>query len=39
MSEGNLQAREDSPIDTYIATDKGEKENKILLDKAKHKLV
>ena len=39
MSGDNLQALEDSPIDAYIATDKGEKKNKISLDNTERKLV
>jgi len=39
MSGDNLQALEDSPIDTYIATDKGEKKNKVSLDNTERKLV
>jgi transposase len=39
MSGDNLQALEDSPIDTYIATDKGEKKNKISLDNTERKLI
>ena len=39
MSGDNLQALEDSPIDTYIATDKGEKKNKLSLDNTARKLV
>ena len=39
MSGDNLQALEDSPIDTYIATDKGEKKNKTSLDDSERKLV
>jgi len=38
MSGANLQALEDSPIDTYIATDEGEKKNKIALDDTVRKL-
>jgi transposase len=39
MSGDNLQALEDSPIDTYIATNKGEKKNKISLDNTERQLV
>jgi len=39
MSGDNLQALEDSLIDTYIATDKGEKKNKISLEGSERKLV
>jgi hypothetical protein len=39
MSGDNLQALEDSPIDTYIATDKGEKKNKNALDDTERKWV
>ncbi len=39
MSGDNLQALEDSPIDTYIATDKSEKKNKIALADSDRKLV
>ena len=39
MSGDNLQALEDSPIDTYIATDKGEKKNKVSLDDIERTLV
>ncbi len=39
MSGGNLQALEDSPIDAYLATDKGEKKHKTLLDDSERKLV
>jgi len=39
MSGDNLQALEESLIDTYIATDKGEKKNKISLEDSERKLV
>lgn len=39
MSGDNLQALEESLIDTYIATDKGEKKNKISLKDSERKLV
>jgi len=39
MSGDNLQALADSSIDTYIATDKGEKKNKISLDNTERKQV
>ena len=39
MSGDNLQALEESPIDTYIATDKGEKKNKTSLEDSERKLV
>jgi transposase len=39
MSGDNLQALEDSLIDIYIATDKGEKKNKTSLDDTERKLV
>ena len=39
MSGDNLQALEDSTIDVYIATDKGEKKNKTALDDSERKLV
>lgn len=39
MSGDNLQALEESPIDTYIATDKSEKKNKASLDNTERKLV
>lgn len=39
MSGDNLQALKESFIDTYIATNKGEKKNKILLDETERKLV
>jgi len=39
FSGGNLQALEHSSIDTYIATDKGEKTHKIPLDGSDRKLV
>ena len=39
MSGDNLQALEDSPIDIYIATDKGEKKHKTSLDDSERKLV
>ncbi len=39
MSGDNLQALEDSSIDTYIATDKGEKKNKLSLADSERKLV
>lgn len=39
MSGDNLQAVETSGIDTYIATDKGEKKNQLSLDDSGRKLV
>jgi len=39
MSADNLQALEASPIDVYIATDKGEKRSKVPLDESTRKLV
>lgn len=39
MSGDNLEALEESRIDAYIATDKGEKTNKIPLDESDRKLV
>ena len=39
MSGGNLQSVEKTPVDTYIATDKGEKKNKTPLTKTNRKLV
>jgi hypothetical protein len=39
MSGDNLEALDESPVDVYIATDKGEKENKILLSESERKLV
>jgi transposase len=39
LSGDNLKALEDSPIDVYIATDKGEKKNKTSLDDSERKLV
>ena len=39
MSGDNLQALEESPVEPYIATDKGEKKNKISLDDSERKLV
>ena len=39
MSGDNLQALEESSVDTYIATDKGEKKNKVALDETERKLV
>ncbi len=39
MSGDNLEALEESPIDVYIATDKGEKTSKIPLDESERKLV
>lgn len=39
MSGDNLQTLKDSPIDAYIATDKGEKKNKTALDESERKLI
>lgn len=39
MSGDNLNALEESSIDTYIATDKGEKKNKVPLEDSERKLV
>jgi transposase len=39
MSGDNLEALDESPVDVYIATDKGEKENKIPLSESERKLV
>ncbi|SHN92378.1 transposase IS4 family protein [Bathymodiolus heckerae thiotrophic gill symbiont] len=39
MSGDNLQALKESPINTYIATDKGEKKNKDSLENTERKLV
>jgi len=39
MSGDNLQALEESSIDTYIATNKGEKKNKTSLEDSERKLV
>ncbi|MFW5443366.1 MAG: IS1182 family transposase [Methylococcaceae bacterium] len=39
MSGDNLQALKDSSIEPYIATNKGEKKNKISLDETERKLV
>jgi len=39
MSGHNLEALEDSPIDAYIATDKGEKQKPTALDESQRKLV
>ncbi len=39
MSGDNLHALEESSIDTYIATDKGEKKNKTSLEDSERKLV
>ena len=39
MSGDNLQALEDSTIDAYLATDKGEKKNKSALDNSDRKLI
>ena len=39
MSGDNLEALDESPVDVYIATDKGEKKNKIPLSEAERKLV
>ena len=39
MSGDNLETLEECPIDVYIATDKGEKTNKIPLDESDRKLV
>ncbi len=39
MSAHNLEALEDSPVDGYIATDKGEKTNTIPLSESKRQLV
>ena len=39
MSGDNLEALEESPVDVYIATDKGEKKNKIPLSGSERKLV
>lgn len=39
MSADNLQAAQTKSIDTYIATDKGEKKNKTPLDESQRKLV
>jgi len=39
MPGDNLEALEESPIDVYIATDKGEKTSKIPLDESERKLV
>jgi transposase len=38
MSGDNLEALEKSPVDAYIATDKGEKQNPIPLDESERKL-
>lgn len=38
MSGDNLQALEESPVDAYIATNKGEKSNTISLDESERKL-
>ena len=39
MSGDNLEALDESPVDVYIATDKGEKANKIPLSESARKLV
>ena len=39
MSGDNLAVLDESPVDIYIATDKGEKENKIPLSESERKLV
>jgi len=39
MSGDNLEALNESPVDIYIATDKGEKKNKIPLSELERKLV
>ncbi len=39
MSGDNLEALDESPVDVYIATDKGEKEKKIPLSESERKLV
>ena len=39
MSGDNLEALDESPVDVYIATDKGEKKNKIPLIESERKLV
>ena len=39
MSGDNLEALDESPVDVYIATDKGEKENKIPLSESERNLV
>jgi hypothetical protein len=38
MSGGNLDALEKSTVDAYIATDRGEKQNPVLLDESERKL-
>ena len=39
MSGDNLKALDESPVDVYIATDKGEKKNKVPLEESDRKLV
>ncbi len=39
MSGDNLEALDESPVDIYIATDKGEKKDKTLLSESERKLV
>jgi transposase len=39
LSGDNLEALDESPVDVYIATDKGEKKNKIPLSESERKLV
>jgi len=39
MSSDNLEALEESPVDSYLATDKGEKKNKTPLAESERKLV
>jgi transposase len=39
MSGDNLEALDESSVDVYIATDKGEKKNKVLLEESDRKLV
>lgn len=39
LSGDNLEALDDSPVDVYIATDRGEKKNKIPLSESERKLV